>query len=85
MTSKVHTESVSDFLALMRENLRASDDISESTPLISSGIVDSFDIVTLFTLFESEYGIVLEPADVSVENFDTPSQMLLLLRKHATQ
>ena len=64
------------FLDLVRSTLRIDTPIDADTPLISSGIIDSFDVVALLSMVESEYGVVIAPEQVDVDSFDTPSQML---------
>ena len=65
-----------DLVRLISTALRISEPIDSHTPLISSGIIDSFDVVALLAIFESHYGVVIEPEEIDVERFDTPSQML---------
>ena len=65
-----------DLVRLISNELGISEPIDSHTPLISSGIIDSFDVVTLLAIFESHYGVVIAPEDIDVERFDTPSQML---------
>ncbi len=65
-----------DFLKLISTTLRIDTPIDPETPLISSGIIDSFDVVTLLTMFENEYGVSISPEQIDVERFDTPTQML---------
>jgi len=64
------------FLDLVGSTLRIDTPIDADTPLISSGIIDSFDVVALLSMVESEYGVVIAPEQVDVDSFDTPSQML---------
>ena len=65
-----------DLVQLISTGLGISEPIDFDTPLISSGIIDSFDVVALLAIFESHYGVVIEPEEIDVERFDTPSQML---------
>jgi len=65
-----------DFLNLISSSLRIDTSIDADTPLISSGLIDSFDVVTLLSVVESEYGVTIAPEQVDVESFDTPNQML---------
>ena len=51
-------------------------DITEDTPLFSSGIVDSFALVSLMTFVESEADITISPSDVNLDNFDSMSRIL---------
>lgn len=54
-------------------------EIDGSTALYSSGLLDSFSIVSLIQFIEDESGARLEPADVSVDNFDTIHQIVEFL------
>ena len=65
-----------DLVQLISTGLGISEPIDFDTPLISSGIIDSFDVVALLAIFESHYGVTIEPEEIDVERFDTPSQML---------
>ena len=65
-----------DLVQLISTGLGISEPIDFDTPLISSGIIDSFDVVALLAIFESHYGVVIAPEEIDVERFDTPSQML---------
>lgn len=68
-----------EFLQLLKTNLRMDEPLEPDTPLISSGIIDSFDVVTLLTIVESEYRVSINPEDIDVETFDTPAQMLTFI------
>jgi acyl carrier protein len=65
-----------NFLQLLRTQLRIEEPVDSDTPLISSGLIDSFDVVTLLTFVESEYRVAINPEDIDVDTFDTPAQML---------
>jgi acyl carrier protein len=47
------------------------EEFNADTPLFSSGLVDSFSLVSLMTFIETQAGITISPADVTLENFDT--------------
>lgn len=51
-------------------------DINEETLLFSSGIIDSFALVSIMTFVETEGGIRISPADVNLANFDSISRIL---------
>lgn len=78
--SEVSVEAV---LRLIAETVDLDGSIDEHTPLISSGMVDSFDIVTLVTAMEEHFGVRLAVEDLSVEAFDTPEQMFGWIRGDA--
>jgi acyl carrier protein len=50
--------------------------IDDATPLFSSGIIDSFSLVSLIMFIESEGGIKVEPLDVNLENLDSIERIL---------
>jgi acyl carrier protein len=57
-------------------------ELDENTPLISSGMVDSFSMVSLKTFLEMRYNIRLPDEEASPEAFDTVSSICALVRKH---
>jgi acyl carrier protein len=52
------------------------------TPLISSGIVDSFSMVSLKAFLEKKYSITLPDAEATPEAFDTVDSICALVQKH---
>jgi acyl carrier protein len=63
-------------LHLLRDSLGLDGDLGPDTPLISSGLVDSFGVIGLLGDLESHYGVIIEPEEVDVDSFDTPRQIL---------
>jgi len=60
-----------------------SDDLNIDTaaitpvkPLFSSGIVDSFALITLMIFLESQCGFRISPLEVTLENFDSVERIL---------
>lgn len=51
-------------------------DIDEDTPLYSSGLADSFDMVDMIAFIESETQLRLSPEDISLDNFDSVNRIL---------
>jgi acyl carrier protein len=47
----------------------------EDTPLFSSGILDSMNLLDLVRFVESFYGIRIGPADMSLRNLDSIAQI----------
>ncbi|MBW3541925.1 MAG: hypothetical protein KY476_16780 [Planctomycetes bacterium] len=64
-----------EFVALIRQELHLSLPLEAHTPLISSGLIDSFQVVSLLVALEAAYGVRVDPADIGVDNFDTLAQM----------
>ena len=60
-------------------------DVREGTPLFSTGIVDSFGVISLITYLEIEGGICIDPVDVNLENMDSIEKILDFLFRSATQ
>ncbi len=52
------------------------------TPLISSGIVDSFSMVSLKVFLEKKYQIKLPDDEATPEAFDTVNSIIALVNKH---
>ena len=51
-------------------------DITPETLLFSSGIIDSFALVSIMTFVETEGGIRISPSDVNLSNFDSIARIL---------
>ncbi|MBI5805933.1 acyl carrier protein [candidate division TA06 bacterium] len=56
-------------------------EIKEDTKLISSGIVDSFSMVSLKTYLEKKFQIKLPDEDATPEAFDSVNNIIELIRK----
>ena len=50
--------------------------VGDDTPLFSSNLLDSFNIVELITFVETQAGIRIDPWDVSLENLDSIERIL---------
>ncbi len=55
------------------------------TPLISSGIVDSFSMVSLKVFLEKKYQIKLPDDEATPEAFDTVNKICVLVNKHLSK
>jgi len=56
--------------------------LDENTPLISSGIVDSFSMVSLKRFLEKKYNVSIPDAEASPQAFDTVTSIIALVNKH---
>ncbi len=56
-------------------------ELNEGTPLISSGIVDSFSMVSLKRFLEKQYGITIPDEDASPQAFDTVNSIVVLVNR----
>lgn len=55
-------------------------ELTDATPLISSGILDSLATVRLITFLEDQYGIEVAAHEASADNLDTLIQIANLVR-----
>ncbi len=54
-------------------------ELTEATPLISGGILDSISTLKLVVFLEDEFGIVVEAHEAGVENLNTIGQISKLI------
>jgi len=68
---------------IRKEYLEEDDDreLTETTPLISGGIVDSFSMVSLKRFLEKKYAIQIPDAAASPEAFDTAQSIEALINR----
>jgi len=75
------TQAIHDYV--IREYVQEGDDqeITATTPLISSGLVDSFSMVSLLRFLEKKYGIHIPDSDATPVAFDTIERIAALVRR----
>jgi acyl carrier protein len=75
------TKVVRDYV--VREYLEEGDDreVTETTPLISGGIVDSFSMVSLKRFLEKKYNIQILDADATPDAFDSVQKIVALVHR----
>lgn len=75
------TKAVREYI--VREYLEEDDvrEITETTPLISGGIVDSFSMVSLKRFLEKKYHIQIPDADATPDAFDTVQRIVALVER----
>ena len=75
------TKAIRDYI--VREYLQEGDDreISETTPLISGGIVDSFSMVSLLRFLEKKYSIHIPDDAATPDAFDTVQSIVAVVRR----
>jgi acyl carrier protein len=59
----------------------STEEIKEDTPLISSGIVDSFSMVSLKVFLEKKFNIKIPDEKATTEAFDSVNNIIKLLRE----
>ena len=60
-------------------------ELDVNTPLISSGIVDSFSMVSLKRFLEKQYSVSLPDEEASAEAFDNVASIVELVKRHQGQ
>jgi len=68
---------------VVREYIEAGDDteITDTTPLISGGIVDSFSMVALKRFLETKCAIQIPDAEATPDAFDTVARLAELVER----
>ena len=54
-------------------------ELEPSEPLISSGLLDSFNLVDLALIIEEEYGVRIEDFELNADTFDTIEELAQLI------
>ena len=70
-------KSVTDIL----KEIRPEFDFSASNDFLADGMLDSFDVVTLVSALDKNWGISIEGTDIVPENFKNLQAIEALLRK----
>jgi acyl carrier protein/D-alanine--poly(phosphoribitol) ligase subunit 2 len=81
---KVNLEEMKDLVLnyVIKEYLEDGDEkITYDTPLISSGYVDSFSMVSLLVFIENKFKIKIPPSNATPESFDSVNKIVALAAK----
>jgi acyl carrier protein len=71
---------------VIKEYLEDGDEvITYDTPLISSGYVDSFSMVSLLVFLENKFKIKIPPEKATPEAFDTVNSIVVLVNQYLKQ
>ncbi len=54
----------------------ADEEINQTTPLISSGLIDSLSIVSLVTFIDKKFGVKIPDEKGTVDNFETVNKII---------
>ena len=71
-------EKVKEILIQLKKGIEKN---LESEGLVSDGILDSFDIISLITELEETFDIEIDPEDVTSENFESVNAIAALVEK----
>lgn len=67
-------------LEILKE-LRPEHNFEESLDFVEDGLIDSFDVVTLSSIFEERFGAKIDGLDILPENFNSVKSMADLVAK----
>ena len=68
-------------LMAILEELRPDVDFTSEKSLVTGGVFDSFDIITLVGQLNDEFDITIKPANLLPENFNSAEAILSLIEK----
>ena len=69
----------------MLNELRPEFDFTDSNDFITDGLLDSFDIISLTSMLEEKYNIIIDGLDIVPENFASVNAIELLVNKSKTK
>jgi acyl carrier protein len=80
------TDLAAELVNLITTDLaRVDEPVTTDTDLLLSGLVDSLGVVRLVQWLEDRFGFEIDPADVTLDNFQTVAAMIRYVdRKQAT-
>lgn len=70
---------IRDFL--QKEVIKTSDDVGNIGDLVTSGAIDSFDMVKLMVFIDKEFGVKISQEDLTEENFSSVSAIAALVMR----
>jgi acyl carrier protein len=82
---KMNLEEMKDLVLnyIIKEFLEDEDkEITYDTPLISSGYVDSFSMVSLLVFLENKFKIKILPSKATPEAFDSVNKIIALVNQY---
>lgn len=68
-------------LMAILEELRPDVDFANEKSLVTGGVFDSFDIISLVSQLNDEFDIAIKPANLLPENFNSAEAILSLIEK----
>ncbi len=63
------------------QDIRPEFDFSISSDFIADGLLDSFDVITLVSALDKNYGISIDGAEIVAENFMNLKAIEILVRR----
>ena len=71
-------------IEIIKDNRPDIEDV-ETEEIITNGLFDSFDIVTLVAEFDKAFGISIDGADITPENFNTVDAIVELVKNNGAK
>lgn len=65
-----------DLLDYLQNDMSIDEALEEDSALFSTGLLDSVSMMNLILFIEQRSGAEVRPADVTLENFDTPARIV---------
>ncbi|MFO1137470.1 MAG: phosphopantetheine-binding protein [Paracoccus sp. (in: a-proteobacteria)] len=72
-----------NLISYVQTELNIDEPIAGDTELFSTGMLDSVSMVGLISFIESKGGVDVQPADVTLDNFDTIDAILDYIQHRA--
>lgn len=74
-------ETIRETVLNILTDIRPDVDFATETGLVTEGILESFDLLTLIASLEDEIGMEIGNRDVNAENFDSLDAMVRLVER----
>jgi len=70
-------------ISILKENVDELEnvEITDDTKLISSGFIESFDVISLLSVIEDEFNTYISLENVEFEDFNTVPQIISLIEE----
>jgi acyl carrier protein len=66
----------------MLHDLNPEFDFTQSKDFIADGLLDSFDIISLVTMIEEQYNVLIDALDIVPENFGSVEAIARVIQKN---
>jgi acyl carrier protein len=76
------TIAVDEVVAVLAPMVRGGKRIAADTPLLSTGLIDSFAMAELLARLEERFGVALDLDDLGVDVADTAAMITCILAAH---
>ena len=77
------TDTAEELLAFIRDEIVVDADVDAGTDLLLTGAVDSLGVIRIAHWMEERSGQMVDPGDVTLENFQTVDKMVAYLERRS--